>query len=95
MSLPELEICSTFKDFDNFHPLLKAMYDVLGESAKPLFKGCPYEGNFNLSMTLNDKEFPSIIPSGMYKVEVTVKKNDQLFQTVMQVEVVSSIKTSF
>lgn len=95
MFLPEIEICSTFKDIDNSHPLLKAAYDVLGESAKPLFKGCPYDGNFNLSMTFNDREFPSIIPSGMYKGVVTVRQFDKLYQQAIQIEIVSSIKTSF
>jgi Protein of unknown function (DUF1091) len=93
--LPELELCSALKAFDNGHPIMKVIIDVLGKSFEPIVRGCPFVGQYNLSVEVDDNKLPSIFPSGMYKEALTLKKNDKIFQVEFQLEVVSSIKTSF
>jgi len=94
--VPEIEVCSMMKNVDKTHPLIKATFDVFGDSIKPFLDGCPYSGRYNLSFSLNMREFPSEIPSGMYKVATQLRTPDKKSIVVIaQFEVTSSIKTSF
>lgn len=94
--VPEIEVCGMLKNIRGSHPAIVAMLDVLGESIKPLLKGCPYYGQYNFSAMLDPLQLPSLFPSGMYKVEVFVRTPDMKFVgVVVQIELVSSIKTSF
>lgn len=94
--IPEIEVCSMLKNIRNSHPAVVAVIEALGESIKPLLRGCPYLGQFDVSLVLNPKDLPSLFPSGMYKVEIYVRTPDNKFVgVVVQVELVSSIKTSF
>lgn len=94
--LPHYEVCSTLKNLNNAHPVLLTAFDILGESFKPLLRGCPYEGRYNVSIVVDPKQFPSIIPSGMYKIEVFLRVAEKKWGSVIvQAEIVSSIRTSF
>lgn len=94
--VPPIEVCGLMRNINNAHPVIKAAFDFLGETIKPFLKGCPYLGEYNVTLVVNPRELPSIFPSGMYKVEINVKTPDKKFiEVVTQVEVVSSIKTSF
>lgn len=99
VSVPEFEICYFLERYDNIknaHPVLAALDDVVGKTLKPLLTGCPYFGHYNASILLNDLELPSLFPSGMYKGEIFHRfPGGGLVLLIVQVECISSIKTSF
>lgn len=96
ITLPELEVCYTMKNIQNSHPIVQAAVDAFGESLAPVLKGCPYFGDYNVTIEVNTRELPSIFPSGMYKVEVYLRvSGNKTAWIVAQGEIVSSIKTSF
>lgn len=94
--IPEIEVCSMLKNVKSAHPFLLAWIETLGETLKPLLKGCPYLGNYNVTLSVDTRQLPSIFPSGMYKAEIFISTPDKKFVAVIvQLEIVSSIKTSF
>lgn len=96
--VPDFEFCSAMKNFDLLPPFVKAMFDVFGESFKLITKGCPFNGDVNLMVALDDWNWPSIFPSGMYKAEVTVNSVNPKYIIIggsFEMEVKSSILTSF
>lgn len=96
ISVPEFEACFMMKNLQNTHPFMRAAFDSLGETIKPFLRGCPYQGRYDLSLYLNAAEFPSIFPSGMYKIVTHTRTPDNKFiEVIFQMEIVSSIKTSF
>lgn len=97
IKIPECEVCSMLKNVNNAHPAIKAAIDVIGKSISELMKGCPYQiGNYSISVTHDYSNFPSIIPSGMYKGNISMRTSyGKTMSLVYEAEVVSSIRTSF
>lgn len=96
IKVPEFELCGVLKNFNLLPPFMKALFDVLGESIVALLKGCPYSGMMDLMMEVDMNKFPSILPTGMYKFDASAKHPDTRILTfAVEMEIVSSIKTSF
>lgn len=96
--VPDFEFCSAMKNFEMIPPFAKAIFDVFGESFKLIMKGCPFNGDVDLMVALDDWKWPSIFPSGMYKAEVTVNSVSPQYIVIggsFEMEVKSSILTSF
>lgn len=90
------EICEVLKNFNLLPPFMKAVFDVVGDSFTILLKGCPFFGDMNLFVTADASKFPSIFPSGMYKTHMYISKpNTELIHVISEVEMISSIRTSF
>lgn len=96
IKVPEFEICQVLKNLNLMPPFFKAMFDVFGESIKPVLKGCPYTGYLNLTIFADFNRFPSILPSGMYRFDGWFGYRDTgVASFKIQTEIVSKIKTSF
>lgn len=96
--VPDFELCGAMKNHENLPPFMKAIFDVLGESAAPFFKGCPYTGNIDFYLKLDDSKWPSIFPSGYYKMDATANHVNPDFVIIggtAEFEIKSSILTSF
>lgn len=93
----EFELCGVLKNFNLMPPFMKAVFDVFGDSMALLLKGCPYLiGEMNLLLVADVSKFPSIFPTGMYKTHVFVgSPTVKLLHFIVEIEMVSSIKTSF
>lgn len=76
---------------------MRAVLDSFGESIKPYLKGCPFFGDIDVLIEADVSKFPSIFPSGMYKFDVKIAKgnNSKLINWIVEIEIVSNIKTSF
>lgn len=98
INIPEYEVCSMLRNINNAHPAIKAAIDTIGKSIEQLMKGCPYSaGNYSIKIIHDYSNFPSIIPSGMYKCNITMKLPEyrKSMSLSYEAEVISSIKTSF
>lgn len=96
IKVPEFELCGVLKNFNFLPPMIKALFDVLGDSIAAILKGCPYSGDIDLLMIADVSKFPSIFPSGMYKTEAwATTTNTKIMNYIVQIEIVSNIKTSF
>lgn len=96
--VPGFEICEMLRNYELLPPFIKAFFDVFGESFRPVLKGCPYHGEMNLMVALDDTKWPSIFPTGMYKIEGTISSESPkyvIFGGVFEIHVKSSILTSF
>lgn len=94
--LPEFELCSIIRKPEESHPLVREVLKGLWESLGALKNGCPVSGELNLRLELDLSQFPSIIPSGYYAIETSMRTGSTPFlYTKIQLEIVSSIKTSF
>lgn len=94
--VPEFELCGAMKNFNLLPPFLKAVFDVFGESWRPILKGCPYRGEMDLKVELDDTKWPSVFPTGMYKFEAVIRCPDYvLLAGFFEMEIKSSILTSF
>lgn len=102
INVPEFELCylmSSFKKGVISIPLIGHVIESQGAGVlKFINHGCPYEpNNYTIAIQVDLSNFPSIIPSGMYKLNVTLRKPQQPFVLTFtqEYEVKSSIKTSF
>lgn len=94
--VPEFELCGVLRNYNLLPPFIKALLDIFGETMGKFLKGCPYEGVYDVVMEMDMSKFPSILPSGMYKSDVSIKTiGSKIFQMFMEIEIVSNIKTSF
>lgn len=94
--VPEFEICGVLKNFNLMPPMMKAMFDIFGETMRCVLSGCPYKGDINLNMNPDMSKFPSILPSGFYKGVTKLKFGKlDLITFIIEVEAKSSILTSF
>lgn len=94
--VPQIEVCAVLKNFNLMPPFLKALFDVLGDSIAPFLKGCPYIGDMYLLLEADSSKFPSIFPTGMYRLQLTAETtNTKLFRITAEAEMITSIKTSF
>lgn len=97
--VPEVEMCWILKNLKSklVPPFVKAFIDVLGKSVARFLDGCPYFGEVNVLAQFDDSKWPSIFPTGMYKMENIFRLPDMpvfmLFN--LEFEMVSPIKTSF
>jgi Protein of unknown function (DUF1091) len=95
--VPEIELCSTLKNVKKAPPFVKAFIEVLGDSIARLLEGCPYFGDLILLAEFDDSKWPSIFPTGSYRMDFTVRLADRsvLMTVVPEFEMISAIKTSF
>lgn len=94
--VPEFEICGVLKNFNLMPPMMRAMFDVFGETIKRVLDGCPFSGDINLNLNADMSKFPSILPSGFYKGVTTLKFGKlHLITFIIEMQATSSILTSF
>lgn len=95
VKVPDYELCYTMKRLDILPMFMQAMFDVMGESGKTVRKGCPFYGRNDYFFLFDDSKWPSIFPSGMYKIEASACASTLSFHTVIglifQLEIVSVI----
>lgn len=93
---PQIEFCGALKNFNNMHPFLKSMLDIFGESIAPLIKGCPFVESLNFVAEPDLSRFPSILPTGMYRVKFMFSSYGiKSVHWESEAEIVSNIKSSF
>lgn len=96
VKVPQFEMCGILKNLNQMPPFVKGIFDVFGESFAPILKGCPFVDKLNLFLIADFSKFPSILPTGMYRVNTyfeTTKTKLGYFSC--ESELVSNIKTSF
>lgn len=94
--VPEGEVCDVLKDPNSAHPLLREIINGLGSTLGQFKNVCDLSGDIDFLFQYDLSRFPSIAPSGLYKVEMEGRKKSIQFVTIIfEMEVVSSIKTSF
>lgn len=94
---PKFELCETLKNLKNAHPFVTVLFGALGKSLGRIGEGCPFHaGDFDFQFQVNDFEWISVWPSGMYKMVVNVRVKSTLSLVVtIETEVKSKILTSF
>lgn len=97
IKIPPVETCAALKNLQMMPPFIKAFLESFGESMAAFMRGCPFNGDYVVQADLDLSKFPSILPSGMYKVEIWVEdgKSLQIAYFALEMEIVSNIKTSF
>lgn len=93
----KVEYCSAMKNEKSIEPLSKFIISLFRDSVPQLFAGCPLKiGAMDLTnLTMPAKLLPMsyIIPSGVYRVNVSVTvQTSKLMSAELQVEVNSKIK---
>jgi hypothetical protein len=96
VDVPEFELCSVMRNVKLLPKFIKAIFDIFGDTVKRLFEGCPYFGDFDFLAQIDDTQWPSIFPSGFYRIDFNFKAN-QTPATFLnfEFEMISSIKSSF
>lgn len=95
VKVPMFEACTILKNIDSLPPFARALFDSFGDSLAPILKGCPFV-DVDVLLTSDVAKFPSIFPSGMYRITAYGETtNSKLFRVTGEAEIVSNIKTSF
>lgn len=95
VKVPMFEACAVLKNLDLLPPFARAMFDSYGDSLAPILKGCPFV-DVGVLITADVSKFPSIFPSGMYRITMYGETPDsKLFRITGEAEIESNIKTSF
>lgn len=96
VNVPELEMCSVMKNLKTAPPFFKAFLDILGKSIQPLLDGCPYKNEVNFLAQFDDDKWPSVFPSGMYRIDCIFRVPETVVMLAyLEFEIVSGIKSSF
>lgn len=53
---PNFELCETMANYKLIPPFLKSLFEVMGDTAKPILKGCPYSGTVELIHAIGQYE---------------------------------------
>lgn len=95
--VPEFELCRALKNFNQLPPFIRAVFDVFGETIAQVLKGCPFINKMDLLVLADVTKFPSIFPSGMYRSDVYISTTNKtkLVHFAVEIEMVTSIRTSF
>lgn len=100
ISVPELDYCGILKGSVK-NPMMDLLMSVVRETLpEKLRQGCPFKGDYNLLLFVDDTKWmaTSIFPTGCYKVEVKVTHTDErklLYSVTVEIEINSPIKHSF
>lgn len=98
-AVPEVEMCWIMKNMGSkqAHPFIKAFVDVMGKSLDRYLEGCPYFGEINVLIDFDDSKWPSIFPTGSYRLDFSlgIPSVPVLMIINVEFEMVSAIKTSF
>lgn len=91
-----MDFCHAMKFLNKSHPFMAALVESIQDSIASLMTGCPYYGNYSVNATVDDAKWPSILPSGMYKIQANFSLGKMLYLVMsVETEMRSEILTSF
>lgn len=97
LEIPEFELCDAMKLGNNSSPLIDGVaYLLKKNSFGPILNGCPYFGDIDMDIVIDDSKLPSVFLTGQYKVDILMKrKSHKLFDISVNVEIFSNKKNWF
>lgn len=89
LEMPEFELCAVMKSENSSSPLIDSMtYLLTKDSFTAIVRGCPYFGDIDMAIAIDNSKLSSIILTGMYQIDFLLKrKSAKLFAMTVIVEV--------
>lgn len=94
LEMPEFELCAAMQSENSSSPLIDSMTHLLSNNSfNAIVKGCPYFGDIDMAIAIDDSKLSSIVLTGLYKIDILLKrKSSKVFAISANVEVIKTKK---